>query len=82
MVSTVLVALLIILGSLLRETANNEFSGYLGLALVYVGKPLLVFDTLVALPPFEGFNGRHLRDYSRSAWMVLSALSVVIFVWV
>lgn len=47
-----------------------------------VGKPLLIFDTLVAIAPFEGFNSRHLRDGNRLAWLGLSALAIVVFVWV
>jgi len=81
-VSAMLVAFLILLGALLKETANNEFLGYLGQALLFVGTPLMVFDTLVAVAPFEGFNGRHLRDYNRFVWLVLSAVAVLIFIWV
>ena len=80
-VSTMLVAFLIILGSMLKDTANNEFLGYLGVALLFIGKPFLVFDTLAAVAPFEGFNGRHLRDYKRLIWLALSAIAVIIFIW-
>lgn len=80
-VSTMLVAFLILLGALLKDTANNEFLGYLGQALLCVGKPLMVFDTLVAVAPFEGFNGRHLRNYNRLVWLPLSAIAVLIFIW-
>lgn len=73
------VAFLIMLGSVLKDTATHEVLEYLGLGLVFVGKPLLIFDTLVAIAPFEGFNGRHLRDYSRLVWLALSALAVVLF---
>ena len=76
-----LVAFLIILGSMLKDTANNEFLGYLGVALLFIGKPFLVFDTLAAVAPFEGFNGRHLRDYKRLIWLALSAIAVIIFIW-
>lgn len=81
-VSTSLVACLIILGGVLRDTASNEFSAHVTFALLFVGKPLLVFDTLLAVPPFEGFNGRHLRDYNRLVWLALSAVAVIIFIWV
>jgi ribosomal protein S18 acetylase RimI-like enzyme len=80
-VSVMLAAFLVMVGSVLRDTATHEFWGYLGLGLVFVGKPLLIFDTLVAIAPFEGFNGRHLRDYSRLVWLALSALAVVLFIW-
>lgn len=78
-VSALLVAGLILAGSLVRGAAGGSFIGEVGLALLFVGKPLLVFDTLVAIAPFEGFNGRHLRDYNRAAWALLSLLAVGLF---
>ncbi|WP_072619899.1 GNAT family N-acetyltransferase [Spirulina major] len=79
-VSTLFVTCLIILGSLLSEAGSNEFLAAIGFALLFVGKPLLIFDTLVAVTPFEGFNGRHLRDYNRPIWLMLSAIAVTIFI--
>ena len=81
MASTLLVACLVILGSFISETGANEWLTPFAMALVFVGKPLLVFDTLVAVAPFEGFNGRHLRDYNRLLWLALSAIAVIIFIW-
>lgn len=81
MVSTLLVACLIILGSFISATGANELLSRFAMALVFMGKPLLVFDTLVAVAPFEGFNGRHLRDYNRLIWLALSAIAVIIFIW-
>ena len=80
-ISTLFVACLIILGSLIREAGSNEFLVEIAFALLFVGKPLLVFDTLVAVAPFEGFNGRHLRDYNHPIWLMLSATAVIIFIW-
>lgn len=80
-ISTSLVACLIVLGSLLRNTTGNDFFDHIALALLFVGKPLLIFDTLVAVAPFEGFNGRHLRDYNRLIWLALSVIAVIIFIW-
>lgn len=80
-VSALLVAGLILAGSWAKGAAGGSFIGEVGLALMFVGKPLLVFDTLVAIAPFEGFNGRHLRDYNRAVWVVLSLLAVGVFFW-
>ena len=80
-VSNLFILCLIIMGSLLKNTASNEFLGHFALALLFVGKPLLVFDTLVAVAPFEGFNGRHLRDYNHLIWLVLSTIAVIVFIW-
>lgn len=80
-VSNSLVAGLIMIGFLVRDPANHAFFAHVASALVFVGKPLLVFDTLVAVAPFEGFNGRHLRDYNRLVWLALSAIAVIIFIW-
>lgn len=80
-VSTLFVASLIMLGAFLQNNASSEFLRYLGLALLFVGKPLMVLDTLVAVAPFEGFNGRHLRGYNRLIWIALSGIAVILFVW-
>lgn len=80
-VSALLVASLILVGSWARGTEGGGLVAELGLALMFVGKPLLVFDTLVAIAPFEGFNSRHLRDYNRAVWVTLSLLAVGVFLW-
>lgn len=41
----------------------------------------MVFDTLAAVAPFEGFNGRHLRDFNHLIWLALSAIAVIILIW-
>lgn len=78
-ISTLLVAGLILVGSLMRDAALHPVFNYTGTALLFVGKPLLIFDTLIAVPPFEGFNSRHLRDYHWFVWGAASALSLVIY---
>lgn len=80
-VSALLVASLILAGSWARGADGGGLVAELGLALMFVGKPLLVFDTLVAIAPFEGFNSRHLRDYNRAVWAGLSCLAVGLFLW-
>ena len=72
---------IVLVASLVRERMTGEFLKQAMMILIFVGKPLLLFDTLVAIAPFEGFNARHLRDYSRPAWLALAALAVVVFVW-
>lgn len=80
-VSAFLVACLIILGSLVKDATGNEFLAKIAFSLVFVGKPMLLFDTLITVAPFEGFNGRHLRDYNRFLWCILSVHAVVLFLW-
>lgn len=81
-VAALLMIGMVMLGSWLRDADGDSFAGAIGLSMVFVGKPLLIFDTLVAIAPFEGFNSRHLRDGNRLAWLGLSALAIVVFVWV
>jgi len=42
---------------------------------------LLVFNTLIAVAPFEGFHGRHLRDFNSWIWLLMSLLALLVFVW-
>ncbi len=81
-VSTLLVICLILLGSYSIKAQSSDFFAQFGYVLLAVGKPLLLFDTLVAVAPFEGFNGRHLRDYNRWVWIILSAFSVILLFWI
>lgn len=80
-VAALLLAGLVVLGSVVRGATEVAFLAQVAQALLFVGKPLLVFDTLLAVAPFEGFNARHLKAYDRRAWWLLSLLAIVLFAW-
>ncbi len=79
--SAITLAGLILLGAWAKEGLADQFLVQITWTWLFVGKPLLLFDTLVALAPFEGFNSRHLRDFHRPAWILLSAVAIALFIW-
>lgn len=78
--SAVVLGALVLAASTMRPQAIS-FIDELARVIVFVGKPLLLFDTLVAVAPFEGFNARHLRDYHKPTWFALAALGLAVFFW-
>ena len=47
-----------------------------------IGRPLVLFDTVMIFFPFVSFNGRRIWDWNRVVWGVLAAAAVVVFfVW-
>ena len=81
LLSTLLLTALVLLGRWLRSQTIHPFSDAFAFALLNVGKPLLVFNTLIAVAPFEGFHGRHLRDFNSWIWLLMSLLAVLVFIW-
>lgn len=78
--SALVLSALVLAASAMRPHAIS-FIDELARVIVFVGKPLLLFDTLVAVAPFEGFNARHLRDYRKPTWIALAALGIAVFLW-
>jgi ribosomal protein S18 acetylase RimI-like enzyme len=78
--SALVLSALVLAASALRPH-SFAFIDEIARVIVFVGKPLLLFDTLVAVAPFEGYNARHLRDYHKPTWLAMSALGVAIFFW-
>ena len=48
-------------------------------ALLFIGKPLLLFDSILALPPFSCFNARRVFDLHRGLWAGFAFLKAVRF---
>lgn len=78
--STLVLCALVLAASAVRDQAT-PFVDELARVIVFVGKPLIVFDTLVAVAPFEGFNARHLRDHHKPTWIVMASLGIAVFLW-
>ncbi|WP_207186517.1 GNAT family N-acetyltransferase [Rhodobaculum claviforme] len=63
--------------------AGGAFAGTMGgavaAAVLLVGKPLLLFDTVMAFPPFHAFNARRIYEHHRGVWAGMAALGVLLF---
>lgn len=79
--SAVVLAGLVLAASALRTPETLLILDRIAWTVVVVGKPLLVFDTVVAVAPFEGYNARHLRDYNKPVWLSLAGIAIAVFVW-
>lgn len=47
--------------------------------LLFVGKPLLLFDTVMAFPPFQAFAARRVYEFNRAVWVMAAAVGLVLF---
>jgi len=56
-------------------TLAGAFAG----SILFVGKPLLLFDTVMAFAPFQAFNARRIYEYHRGVWAAVAALGLVLF---
>lgn len=43
----------------------------------FVGKPLLLFDTLMVFPPFHAFNARRVFERHRGRWAGLAVIGAL-----
>ena len=48
-------------------------------SVLFVGKPLLLFDTVMAFPPFQAFAARRIYDLNRGAWLAAATVGLVLF---
>ncbi|KAL0208385.1 hypothetical protein P9112_010972 [Eukaryota sp. TZLM1-RC] len=66
----------LLLYTILRFTASSLDSLFQPVVfyLISFGSILLLFDTLFAVAPLEGFNSRHLRDFSKPIWILFCLL--------
>lgn len=57
----------------------GEFLQTLASALLFIGKPLLLFDSILAFPPFSCFNARRIFDLHRGLWAGFALLAAILF---
>lgn len=79
--SALAIAGLVLAAAFLRGVDAPRFVHDAAHAIVFVGKPLLVFDTVIAIAPFDGFNARRLRDWHKPTWLALAAMAVLVNVF-
>jgi GNAT superfamily N-acetyltransferase len=46
---------------------------------LFIGKPIVLFDTVMIFFPFVSFSGRRIWDWNRAIWVVLAVAAVVVF---
>lgn len=56
-------------------TLVGSFAG----SVLAIGKPLLLFDTVMAFPPFQAFNARRIYEFHRGLWVAVAALGLFLF---
>lgn len=78
---TLTVAAIIATTLLVRDPDAGGTTQQLAFAMLFIGKPLLLFDSVVAIAPFTAFNARRIFDYNRLLWMVIAAIGVVLFLF-
>ncbi len=63
--------------------AEAAFAGTMGATvaagILFIGKPLLLFDTLMAFPPFHAFNARRIYEHHRGIWTAMAVIGVLLF---
>jgi hypothetical protein len=47
--------------------------------VLVIGKPLLLFDTVMAFAPFQSFNARRIYEWHRGLWAAAAAIGVFLF---
>ncbi|WP_045222064.1 GNAT family N-acetyltransferase [Desulfonatronum thioautotrophicum] len=55
------------------------FAQALAGALLFIGKPMLLFDSILAFPPFSCFNARRIFDLHRGLWAGFAVLGAILF---
>lgn len=76
---TLAVALIVAGALMLKAAGAGGFMGQFAFAVLFVGKPLLLFDSAIAIAPFTAFNARRIFDYNRALWAGVAALGIVLF---
>lgn len=77
--SATAVAFAVLLAIGLREMADGPTTGILVTAFLMVGKPLLLFDTVVACAPFHCFHASRIFELDWRVWIVAAAIGLTLF---
>ncbi len=80
-VGTASVMALVAVGLAVSGMHVGGFVQALATALLLIGKPLLLFDSILACPPFSCFNARRIFDLHRGLWAGFALLGAILFLW-
>lgn len=73
------VALVVAAALWARGGSAGPLAATLAAPLLFVGKPLLLFDTVMAFPPFQSFAAQRIRELHRGLWVAVAALGLALF---
>lgn len=76
---TTMVALLLLGAIALRGSNPEGFIAEVVAGIVNIGMGLLVFDSVVAIGPFQGYNARRMLDHSRRLWSAVACVGVAVW---
>jgi GNAT superfamily N-acetyltransferase len=78
---TASVMAMVALALLVSGMHAGGFAQALASGLLFIGKPLLLFDSILAFPPFSCFNARRIFELHRGLWAGFALLGAVLFLW-
>lgn len=78
---TISVMALVALSLVVSRMQVQGFMQALASAVLFIGKPLLLFDSILAFPPFSCFNARRIFDLHRGLWAGFAVLGAILFLW-
>ncbi len=78
---TAAVAALVALALWTVAALPDTLAGAFAASLLVIGTPLLVFDAVMAFPPFHAFNARRIHDLHRGLWAGMAALALLLVLW-
>ena len=77
---TAMVALLLLGAIALRASNPDGFAAEVVAGIVNLGIGMLVFDSVVTIGPFQGYNARRMLDYSKPLWRSVACVSIAVWV--
>lgn len=72
-------AAIVAVALLVVTTAPGTTAAAFAGSVLLIGKPLLLFDTVLPFPPFQAFAARRIYDFSRFAWLGAAAVGLALF---
>ena len=76
---TLAVAALVAASLWVEAAFAGSRAGTAAAMLLFVGKPLVLFDAVMAFPPFQAFNARRIYALNRGLWAGVAALGLALF---
>ncbi|MDG6244343.1 MAG: GNAT family N-acetyltransferase [Methanolobus sp.] len=79
---TSMVVILFLSALVLPAQVPEGFAPMIAGNIVEIGIALILFDSIIAFEPFQGYSARRMLDYSRTLWIAFALIVAVIYVFV